>query len=157
MTWTTRQMSDRHEEDLAVLFEGRMTKGSGNQWRDQMDGKQGRESGAYVFAWDGKSTLGKSIGVTREMWAKAREQTTAWEIPILPLRWYGDERCTKVDLDLVVIEARTLADLQRDANEVIALREQVARLQEGRANPGLPAEDTYGETTTAWRGNRGRR
>ena len=115
MSKTTRDMSDRHEEHLAALFEGRCTRGSGNQMNDQMDGKQAYRSAEYVFAWDGKSTLGQSIGVTREMWAKAQEQAH-WAIPILPLRFYANTRLTQVEADLVVIEAETLADLQRDAN-----------------------------------------
>lgn len=129
MTLTTRMMSDRHEDDLARLFEGRKTAGSGNQWRDQMDGKQAHGSGSYVFAWDGKSTLGKSVGITRAMWAKAIEQTQAWEIPVLPLRFYGNTRLTVVDLDLAVIDAKVLADLQHDANEVVGLRDRVAELE----------------------------
>ncbi len=115
MSKTTHDMASRHESHLAALFQGRMTRGSGNQARDQMDGKQVYRSQGYVFAWDGKSTLGKSIGVSREMWAKAQEQAH-WAIPILPLRFYANDRLTAVDADLVVIEADVLADLQRDAN-----------------------------------------
>lgn len=126
---TTRMMSDAHENDLARLFEGRKTAGSGNQWKDQMDGKQAHGSGDYVFAWDGKSTLGKSVGVTRGMWAKAVEQTQGWEIPILPLRFYGNERLTVVDLDLAVIDVKVLATMQTDANEVVGLRERVSELE----------------------------
>jgi hypothetical protein len=121
----TRAMSDRHESDLAEMFEGRMTRGSGNQARDQMDGKQAYRSQHYVFAWDGKSTLGKAISVTREMWEKAKEQAH-WATPILPLRWYANERLTEVAADLVVLEAETLADLQRDAN---AYRTLLARIE----------------------------
>lgn len=108
-------MSDRHESHLAALFEGRMTRGSGNQFRDQMDGKQEYQSGAYVFAWDGKATLSKSVSVSLDMWRKAVEQAH-WAIPIIPLRFYGNERLTQVEADLVVIEAETLAEIQRDAN-----------------------------------------
>lgn len=120
MSKTTRDMSDRHEEHLAALFEGRCTRGSGNQARDQMDGKQAYRSQHYVFAWDGKSTLSLSIMVTRAMWEKAQEQAH-WAIPILPLRFYANSRLTAVDADLVVLEATVLADLQRDANAYRAL------------------------------------
>jgi hypothetical protein len=112
---TTRAMSDRHEDHLADLFAGRKTRGSGNQSRDQMDGKQEYRSQRYVFAWDGKATLGKSIGVTLEMWRKAKEQAH-WAIPVLPLRWYANERLTDVAADLV-------ADLQRDANRYHATKD----------------------------------
>lgn len=120
---TTRQMSDRHEDDLVAVLAGRRTRGSGNQWRDQMDGKQHRDSGRYVFAWDGKSTLGLSIGITRAMWAKAREQAQS-AIPILPLRFYANSRLTEVDADLVVVELATLAALQEDANRLHRIQEQ---------------------------------
>lgn len=153
MTWTTRMMSDRHESFLASLFEGRMTKGSGNQWTDQLDGKQARGSGHVVFAWDGKSTLSKTISIGLEMWAKALEQTRAWETPMLALRFYTNERLTGSALDLAIIEASVLADLQREAKEVIALREQVARLQDLVTEPTVTG-DTYGEATTSWRGSR---
>ena len=129
MTWTTRMMSDKHEDDLAWMFAGRKTAGSGNQWRDQMDGKQPHGSGDYVFAWDGKSTLGKSVGVTRDMWNKAIDQTQAWEIPVVPLRFYGNERLTQIDLDLAVIDAKVLASLQSDANEVVAQREWIVAVK----------------------------
>jgi hypothetical protein len=122
MTKTTRDMSVRHVEHLAALFEGRCNRGSGNQAKDQMDGKQVYRSGQYVFAWDGKSTLGLSIGITRAMWEKAKEQAH-WAIPILPLRFYANARLTDVDADLVVVEASVLADLQRGANLLAAIKE----------------------------------
>ena len=40
---------------LVTIFGGRQTRGSGNQWKDPLDGKQAHDSGEYVFAWDGKS------------------------------------------------------------------------------------------------------
>lgn len=122
--WTTSKMGQRHEAWIAENFEGRQTRGSGNQWKDPLDGRQDHDSGAYVFAWDGKSVMGKSVSVTRAMWAKVQEQAKPHEIPLMPLRFYDDERLTKVHADLVVIDARVLADLQRDANEVVALREE---------------------------------
>lgn len=116
MSKTTRDMSDRHEDHLADVLSGRKTKGSGNQFRDQMDGKQSYREEHYVFAWDGKSTLGKSVSVTREMWAKAEEQSH-WATPILPLRFYANARLTQVDADLVVVDLDVFAQMQHDANE----------------------------------------
>ena len=152
----TRDMSDRHESFLASIFKGRVTKGSGSHWSDQMDGKQARGSGETVFVWDGKSTLGKGLTVTVEMWNKAIEQSRAWEVPMLALRWYANERLDKVDLDLAVVRATVLADLQRDANEVVALREEIRDLRNRVAaeNPGAVGADTYGGATQSWRGNR---
>lgn len=121
--WSTSKMAQRHEQWLVTIFGGRQTRGSGNQWKDPLDGKQAHDSGEYVFAWDGKATLGKSLSVTKAMWEKVCRQAKPYEIPIMPLRFYGDERLTRVDADLVVIEARVLGDLQGDANEVVAMRE----------------------------------
>jgi hypothetical protein len=99
---TTREMSDAHEVLLAQLLGGRRTKGSGNQFNDAMDGRNRRYDQAYAFAWDGKSTLGKSVGVTREMWEKAQRQAGG-EMPMLALRWYDNERLA-VGLDLIAVE-----------------------------------------------------
>lgn len=122
MLKTTRAMSDRHEDHLAEVLQGRKTRGSGNQFRDQMDGKQSYREQRYTFAWDGKATLGKSLSVTREMWAKAQEQAH-WAIPILPLRFYANERLTQVEADLVVVDLDTLAEIQQDANRLHQIRE----------------------------------
>lgn len=149
----TRDMSERHESFLAALFSGRMTKGSGSHWSDQLDGKQARGSGETVFVWDGKSTLGKGLTVTVETWAKVIEQSRAWETPMMALRWYVNERLDKVALDLAVVEASVLADLQKDAAEVVALRDEVARLRAQVDDPN-PAGTGYGQFQTAWRGSR---
>jgi hypothetical protein len=104
---TTRKMSDRHETDVAELLGMRRTRGSGNQFADQMDGKH--DEGRWRFAFDGKATLGKSVGVSREMWAKAVEQSHGAR-PLLPLRFYDDERLA-VGLDLVVCDLHDLAEM----------------------------------------------
>lgn len=103
----TRQMSDRHEVDLVKVLGGRRTKASGSQFNDQMDGRH--DEGAWRFAWDGKSTFGASIGVSREMWSKAVEQSHGAR-PLLPLRFYADYRLNPA-LDLVVCDLHDLAEL----------------------------------------------
>lgn len=103
------RMAQKHEAFLADLFDGRQTRGSGSQWRDQTDGRNNRMTTPYAFAWDGKATLGKSIGVSREMWTKVVEQSGG-ERPMLPLRFYANERLD-VDLDLVVVSAYDLSEL----------------------------------------------
>lgn len=128
--WSTSKMAQRHEQWLVTIFGGRQTRGSGNQWKDPLDGKQAHGSGEYVFAWDGKATLGKSLSVTKAMWEKICRQAKPYEIPIMPLRFYADERLTRVDADLVVVEARVLSDLQRDANEVVSVRNRKEHAQE---------------------------
>lgn len=108
------KMADKHEGFLSSLFGGRRTKGSGNQWHNPMDGRTSRMHTRHAFAWDGKATLGKSIGVTREMWEKAIEQSGG-ERPMLALRWYDNERLD-VGLDLALVNAHDLAELIEVAN-----------------------------------------
>lgn len=115
MISSTRKLSDRHEAYLADLFGGRVTLGSGNQWRDQTDVKQPHGSAHYLLAMDGKATLGKSIGVSREMWRKLVEQAGHF-IPALPLRFYANEALTRVEVDLVAVEAHVFAEILEDAN-----------------------------------------
>lgn len=115
MTLTTRKMSDRHESDLVALLGGERTRNSGAVWSDQGDGHQTGLDQYWRFGWDGKSTLGKSIGVTRDMLAKLREQCRGLE-PMLPLRWYANDRLTMVDEDWAAIELETLAQIVEDAN-----------------------------------------
>lgn len=114
MSKSTRDMSERHETYLADLLDGRMTRGSGSTWHDKADGKHRVGTRTYAFAWDGKSTLGKSIGVSVEMWEKIVEDADS-AIPMIPLRFYGDTRLTRVRLDLAVLELETLAELLEDA------------------------------------------
>ncbi len=114
MTLTTRKMSWAHENHVAELLGGRVTKNSGATWADQTDVVTSQDD-YYSWACDGKSSLGKSIGVSREMWAKLEEQGQT-RLPALPLRFYRDERLSQVDLDLVVISLDTFAELVADAN-----------------------------------------
>jgi hypothetical protein len=111
---TTRKLSDKHEEFLVALFGGRRTKGSGNQWHNPMDGRTSSRTKRYAFAWDGKATLSKSVGVSLEMWRKAVEQAGD-ERTMLPLRFYRNESL-EVGLDLVVMSAYDAAEVIDDAN-----------------------------------------
>lgn len=126
---TTRRMSTLHEQHLADLFDGRMTRGSGSSWVDQTDGKHRIDSDrAYPFAWDGKSTLGKSIGVSLAMWTKLNEQTSPGKFPMLPLRFYADHRLQRVAADLVCIDATLMSEILEDAE----LGAQVRREREAQ-------------------------
>lgn len=118
---TTRQMSDVHEKEIADLFGGLIMPGSGNQWANQMDVRQHHlVTGEWSFAFDGKSTLGKSIGVSVEMWEKAVEQAEH-EKPALPLRFFEDYRM-KGGHHLVVLDANDLAGLIEAARKYEAVR-----------------------------------
>ena len=112
MKRTTRDMSDRHEEYLAELFGGIRSKNSGAHFANQMDGRHAHGT-RWPLAWDGKSTLGASIGVTRTMWDKAVEQSHDAN-PMLALRWYDGQILTPA-LDLVVVEANFFAEVHHEA------------------------------------------
>jgi hypothetical protein len=142
MSLTTRKMSDDHEVWLVELFGGRRTKGSGNQWHNQCDGRMASSRFSYAFAWDGKSTLGKSIGVSREMWTKTCAQAVP-ERPMLPLRFYDNEKLD-VGHDLVVLSAYDAAELIEDANKYRAIKDQGCLNGEHQfydMNQGLPVSD----------------
>lgn len=125
---TTREMSDRHEADIAALLDGRVTVGSGNQHNDPMDGKHGYMSQRYTFAWDGKCSLANSISVSVPMWQKAVDQARAFR-PLLALRLWKDTRLTMTNLDLIAVEANTFAEMLEDANRVPQLEADVKLLQ----------------------------
>jgi len=100
-------MSDKHEDLLAEAFGGKKTRGSGNQWANQTDGRTNRHNIPFAFAWDGKSTRHASTTVSRADLAKVTEQADG-DRPILALRFYDDDRlrgfedwlCVRLD-DLV--------------------------------------------------------
>lgn len=103
------RMAEDHERYLADVLRGRKTRGSGNQFANPCDGRQNRYETGMAFAWDGKSTLGKSISVSRAMWDKLEEQAHG-ERPLLPLRFYNTERLS-VGLDLVVLDLDDFIEL----------------------------------------------
>lgn len=104
-----KDMGDRHEEFLQEILGGRKTRGSGNQWTNPMDGRHNRMVDRFAFAWDGKSTLANSIGVSRDMWAKAVDQAGG-ERPMLGLRFYDNQRLD-VGLDLLVVSPFDLSEM----------------------------------------------
>lgn len=112
-----KDMGDRHEEHLVNRLGGRRSKGSGNQWHNQMDGRHNRYTESFAFAWDGKSTTKASIGVSLAMWEKAQEQAGG-ERPMLALRWYPTERPSvenRDGVDLVVISLDDFEALRQAA------------------------------------------
>lgn len=119
-----QQMADAHEADIAEWTEGTLQKGSGNQWHRQGDTKNGEHLVPYPVTSDGKSTLGKSIAVSREMWRKLIEQTFNQD-PVLFLRFYKDESLRTVDLDLAVVDARFLRQLLEDARKWEGMQQQL--------------------------------
>lgn len=129
MRGTTRNMSDAHEIALVDALGGRRTRGSGNQPANPMDGRHNRYTDDLAFAWDGKSTLGKSIGVTLEMIRKARDQALG-ERPMLALRWYATERLAVAE-DWVAVTLDDFQELLHGARQARLMREFL----EGQADP----------------------
>lgn len=109
----TTEMGERHEETVNTLFGFRASPGSGNQWRSPLDGRH-TGNGYYRFGHDAKSTLGKSIGVSRAMWAKLLDQAHDLR-PMLPLRFYATESLSRVQYDLAVVDLHDLQAMWSDA------------------------------------------
>ncbi len=126
MTDIKRRMSNVHEEALARHLCGRRTRGSGNQWRDQMDGSHDRLTETVAFRWDGKATFNKSISVTTEMWEKAVEQCSL-ERPMLGLRIYRDETLAVV-VDLVAIGLEDMGELVERSRRLDDIEAAIAAL-----------------------------
>jgi hypothetical protein len=113
---STRDMSDRHEDFLAELLGGRKTKGSGSHWRDQMDGKNDQHEQSHALVWDGKATQNASVSISRDMWAKACEQSGGL-IPSVAIRFYSKGFLLKSELDLITLEANDFAAILEDARK----------------------------------------
>lgn len=115
---TNKRMGDKHEDFMHQLLGGRKTRGSGNQWQNPADGRHSRYETLYAFAWDGKSTLGKSVSITRSMLSKIKEQASP-EIPMIGVRFYNPEageRALKVDEDWVLVPLDTFAEILERLN-----------------------------------------
>lgn len=110
---TTQEMGDRHEQYLAELFGGTKTRASGSKWFDQGDVRNNHDE-PFAFCVDGKSTLGETIGVSRKMIAKIREQSQG-ESPAFGLRWYGTANLDQVDEDWALLTGDDLGSLLADA------------------------------------------
>lgn len=105
---TTRAMSDRHEQFLAQLVGARRTPGSGNGFANQMDVRNDSRE-PYPLALDGKSTMARSITVTRDMIEKGEEQAHECQAGFA-LRFYDNDRLTKA-IDLILIDAAFFGEL----------------------------------------------
>jgi hypothetical protein len=112
------KMSQIHEAFLAKVFKGRPARGSGNQWHNAADGRHNHMVQPFAFAWDGKATMTKTISIRLDMWDKICEQAGG-ERPMLALRWYGDERCSQVNADLVVLDIMDFAEMLEKVNSGI--------------------------------------
>jgi hypothetical protein len=118
-------MADIHEADIAEWIKGVVQKGSGNQWHSPGDVKNGEYLTHIPITGDGKSTMGKSISVSRDMWNKITEQTFG-QTPALFLRFYQPgEQVRQIDLDLAVVRAGFFVDILEAARKWAEIEEEV--------------------------------
>lgn len=112
-----KDMGDAHETFLVDLFGGRQARGSGNQWRQPMDGRTSRKHLRFAFAWDGKSTLGKGLNIPLTMIRKAKEQAGG-NRPMIALRWYDSDTPFALNPieDWVAVKAQDMAEVVGEAN-----------------------------------------
>jgi hypothetical protein len=89
MARTTVEMAQAHERYLAQVIGGRVCRGSGNQFNNQMDVRNQPDL-PFAIALDGKSTMGASITITLDMIQKAYDQAHELDAGF-GLRWYHDE------------------------------------------------------------------
>lgn len=113
-------MGDDHESYIVERLGGRKTPGSGSQWRNPLDGRHNRYEDEFAYAWDCKSTLAGSISVNLKVWEKTKERADG-ERPLMPLRFYHDERLKKYT-DLVTMELEDFIELLDTIN---GLREEL--------------------------------
>ncbi|MFF7198222.1 hypothetical protein ACFZAM_31500 [Streptomyces sp. NPDC008079] len=126
-----KDMGDAHEKAVAEKLGMRQSRGSGNQWRDPIDARHNRLDTEYAFAVDGKSTLAKSISVTRAIWEKAVEQAGG-ERPMLALRFYDDASLSRVGHDLAVCGLDDFAEMRVAADAWSRIRPHLADMYYGR-------------------------
>lgn len=116
MSRTPKQkMADAHEKYLVDTLGGRLTRGSGNQWRDALDGKHSPED-KYAFAWDAKSTRTGKFSVSLKLWEKIRDQAQGMR-PLLPIRFYDDSLRVTPDAvlaDIVVVSFDDYEEVRED-------------------------------------------
>lgn len=108
------RMGDVHEGWLLSVLGGRRTPGSGNQWRNPMDGRHSRYTSQFAFAWDGKSTRAKSISISLAILDKAVEQASP-ERPMIAIRFYHDDRLKKHE-DWFLIRADDFIEMRNAAD-----------------------------------------
>ena len=94
--WIKKEIKD------AKVFDGKRTRGSGNQWNNRGDIK------SKIFLIEAKSTDKNSFSITQKLWKKIWEEAIRTQrIPILSIR------LNKNDMDMVVLERRDFLELMK--------------------------------------------
>lgn len=147
MGLTTRKMSDAHEKHLAEVFNGRQTRGSGNQFVEQTDVRQSHREKAVAFAMDGKSTRARSITIKRDDLDKLREQAHG-ERPMLPIRFYSDDRL-RIFEDWDLLREDDMLELVERSEALHRVETLTRLLHEGGSLKGAPY-DTDPQQQLVW-------
>lgn len=148
-----QKMGDLHEAHLAIVFSGARTRASGSVWFDPADGRNHHDI-PFAFAWDGKSTKGKTISVTLDMLAKIRQQAIG-DRPAIGLRWYANELLDKVAEDWIAVPGADFEELLEGARRLAALEAEHGSLADFLASPVLIIrldQDVPPERLEAFRG-----
>lgn len=127
-----KDQGDAHEAFLVSLFGGRQARGSGNQWRQPMDGRTSRKHLRFAFAWDGKSTIGKSLSIPLSMIRKAKEQAGGHR-PMIALRFYDSDQpfALKSIEDWVAVKAQDMAEVLQEANTLAKIEGALEEMVNG--------------------------
>lgn len=113
---TTRDLSDKHAEFIAELFGAPVQRGSGNQPNRQTDNRMplGRHT-PIAFAFEGKSTQNRSMGLRLDDWQKVREQAHGLR-SALAYRFYEKNNLLVPMADLIAVDAHDFAEILDEAN-----------------------------------------
>lgn len=128
-----KRMGDLHEKYLAELTGSRQSKASGAKFDDKADGRGNHLLDEWAVCFDGKSTRGLGINITREMLAKIIDEAHG-ERPMIGLRFYDNDRLDRIGFDWVAIEAQHFAELlfaaRHAATSDVVTSEQGDRVRE---------------------------
>ena len=112
---TTVGMSQAHESTVAEYLEGKISRGSGNQFNRPGDVWTPR--GLFRFMVECKSTRNKSFSITRKTWKKTEEQAHD-ALPAMAIRFYEEGTARLLPhRDLVVLRLEDFAELLERANQ----------------------------------------
>lgn len=117
---STTEMARLHEEHAAKMLGGTRHRGSGNQWQAQTDGDTPHDE-PFAFRIECKSTKGQGLAVTLSMIEKAIDQGQG-DIPVIPLRWYANDKLTEVAADWMAVK-------DVDLSEIVSYARQAALLE----------------------------
>lgn len=127
----SESLYERHEREFADQMPGgRQTIASG-RFYEKLDVTTELDGGLWRYLYSLKSSSGKGIRVTRELWGEAERAALEHSSnmrPALGLRLYGKNRAplskTRVDIDLVAVDVYDWAELLEDHRRLLRAHER---------------------------------